>query len=531
MPRRSILDMNEIEARNFFLKPESYCNIPLPDYINLKDVIQYAENLIDGIEDLSNIQYSPKYKKKHPDLDIVLLKDISDANLRIMANKDGAYSWRPFTLIHPIIYVDFVKCITGKDNWEEIKARFTKFQEDDRVICASIPVESTAKKSDTEEQILSWWENLEQAQIKLALDFNYCIHTDITDCYPSIYTHTIAWALHNKEWAKDNRDDGLGNMIDGKIQSLQGQQTNGIPQGSVLMDLIAEIVLGYADIRLLDLADQESLSEFKILRYRDDYRIFANKKDVAERLMKLLSEVLLDLNLKINSKKTFLSEEIILDAIKADKLYWTTKRASFAEYRTFLYRKDDKIRITKEIHYKISLQKHLIELKILGDKFPNCGQLIKALNEFYDNRISVLNSSKNQLPDTYQLISIVTSIMVKNPRTIQSCVAILHKLLEFLENKEEAEEIINSILKKFNSLPNADLVEIWIQNISVRLDRSKKYKNLLSQKIADNSILLWNSDWLKPEKRINETLLIDEDKISELQPKYILNNFDLDSDL
>ena len=63
MPRRRILDMNEIEARNFFLKPESYCNIPLPDYINLKDVIQYAENLIDGIEDLSNIQYSPKYKK------------------------------------------------------------------------------------------------------------------------------------------------------------------------------------------------------------------------------------------------------------------------------------------------------------------------------------------------------------------------------------------------------------------------------------------------------------------------------------
>ena len=67
-------------------------------------------------------------------------------------------------------------------------------------------------------------------------------------------------------------------MIDGKIQSLQGQQTNGIPQGSVLMDLIAEIVLGYADIRLLDLVDQESLSEFKILRYRDDYSDFCKQK-------------------------------------------------------------------------------------------------------------------------------------------------------------------------------------------------------------------------------------------------------------
>lgn len=42
--------------------------------------------------------------------------------------------------------------------------------------------------------------------------------------------------------------------------------------------------------------------------------------------------------------------------------------------------------------------------------------------------------------------------------------------------------------------------------------------------------MLWNSDWLKPEKRINETLLIDEVKISELQPKYTLNDFNLDSD-
>lgn len=31
---------------------------------------------------------------------------------------------------------------------------------------------------------------------------------------------------------------------------MQHNQTNGIPQGSVLMDFVAEIVLGYVDLRL-----------------------------------------------------------------------------------------------------------------------------------------------------------------------------------------------------------------------------------------------------------------------------------------
>ena len=529
MPRKYVLEMDEVEARNFFLKPESYCNIPLPNYIDLGAVIKDAETKI-GQSTLSDIQYSSKEQKRNPNLDIVLLKEILNVNLRIMANKDGAYSWRPFTLIHPMIYVDLVNYLTKKDNWKVLQDRFLEFQKDDKIICTSIPVESTSVKSDSEEQILSWWEKLEQAQLKLALDFNYCIHTDITDCYQSMYTHTVPWAIHGKEWAKKNRSSGLGNDIDNKIQSLQGGQTNGIPQGTVLMDFIAEIILGYADMQLLELANQESINDFKIIRYRDDYRIFANKKDVAERLMKLLSEVLLDLNLKINSKKTFLSEDIILDGIKADKLYWTTKKTSLFEYITSFVRENGKIKLTKKRYYKLTLQKHLIEIKILGDKFPNCGQLMNALSEFYDNRISILDPKQNQLADINQLISIITSIMVKNPRTVQSCVAILHKLLEFIDS-EKIEEIINSILKKFDDLPNADLVEIWIQNISVRTDRTKKYKNLLSKKIADESIQLWNNNWLRPNKRIEEKKLIDEDKILELQPKYTLNNFNLDSDL
>ena len=42
------------------------------------------------------------------------------------------------------------------------------------------------------------------------------------------------------------------------------------------MDLIAEMVLGYADEQLTEKLTEQKIENYKILRYRDDYRIFAN---------------------------------------------------------------------------------------------------------------------------------------------------------------------------------------------------------------------------------------------------------------
>lgn len=506
-------------------------------------MIREAQKML-GNSKLEDISYSLKTiqeeRSKNPNFDGELLKDCVDANIKIMSNKDAKYSWRPLTLIHPIIYVDLVNQITLEKNWDGIVKRFKEFQKDDRVICTSIPIESTVQKSDQTVQILSWWKNLEQAQIKMSLDFEYCIQSDITDCYPSIYTHTISWALHGKEWAKVHRHskDGIGNMIDTKIQSLQGGQTNGIPQGSVLMDFIAEMVLGYADLQLLELVEKAKIEkEFKILRYRDDYRIFSNHLDVAEKIMKLLSEVLLDLNLKINSKKTFLCTDIIIDGIKPDKLYWTVQSSNLIERETIVTKEiireldniiAEKTYTERKFYYKLTLQKHLLQIKILGDKFPNCGQLLVALKDFYKNRVMKLNVDENQLDDIPQLISIVTSIMIKNPRTIQICVAILHKLLSFLDDIDEIEKIIDLIISKCSSLPNADFVEIWLQNISVINNRDKKFRSPICQKVVNPEKLIWNSQWLSLEKRLDESMLINETKMSELSMNYNFNIDDFD---
>jgi len=91
------------------------------------------------------------------------------------------------------------------------------------------------------------------------MDFDYVVHTDIVNCYGSIYTHSIPRALHGKEEAKKGRNNKnlLGNKIDKLMQDMNYGQTNGIPQGSVLSDFIAEIVMGCIDSKLSERIQKE----------------------------------------------------------------------------------------------------------------------------------------------------------------------------------------------------------------------------------------------------------------------------------
>lgn len=99
-------------------------------------------------------------------------------------------------------------------------------------------------------------------------------------------------------------------------------QTNGIPQGSVLMDFIAEIVLGFGDYLLTLELDRLGITDYKIIRYRDDYRIFTNNPQLSSEIAKVLSEVLSKLNFKLNSAKTNSTDDVVLGSLKSDKVHW-----------------------------------------------------------------------------------------------------------------------------------------------------------------------------------------------------------------
>lgn len=482
---KTVLDLNNKEARNFFLKEKSYCSFDLPLYFEFSELINKISKKLKGsnLSDFTN--------KKSPN-------HFNDVNYKLLNNKDGKYAWRPLQLIHPGIYVDLTNKITEKKNWKQIKTRLNGFKKYSDVECMSIPVKSQSKQSDKAELVNKWWKKVEQKSIELALDYDYILHTDIANCYGSIYTHTISWSIHGKKISKNNPFDlqHIGNAIDRSLMSMSHGQTNGIPQGSVLMDFIAEIVLHYADLQLTKKIDNQK-NDYKIIRYRDDYRIFVNNPQFGKFIVKNLTETLIDLGLKLKDSKTITSKNVIKNSIKPEKLY----------------------QIKNNKGYK-SPQKELLAIKDFSDQFPNSGTLNKRLDNFY-SKFKKRKKWKDSFGSLRASISIITEIAFRNPRTYPISTAIISKFISFSKDRSDQKEIITKIKNKFKKLPNTEHLLLWLQRITIKIDSNINYKKRLCRKVKGENIQIWNSDWLDNgdlKKIINNTRIINKEKIKEITP-------------
>lgn len=127
----------------------------------------------------------------------------------------------------------------------------------------------------------------------------YVLHADVAQCFPSIYTHSLAWAMHGKAHAKANRTDQtlLGNRLDKFVRLAQDGQTIGIPVGPDTSLVLAELVLSQVDEQL------EALG-YRGFRYIDDYELYFGTYQEAERGMSNLVRALASFELSLNSQKT-----------------------------------------------------------------------------------------------------------------------------------------------------------------------------------------------------------------------------------
>ncbi|MGL4999363.1 MAG: RNA-directed DNA polymerase, partial [Cetobacterium sp.] len=327
-------------------------------------------------------------------------------------------------------------------------------------------------------QIINWWNMIEQKSLELALDYDYIFHTDIVDCYNSIYTHSIPWSIHTKETAKQNRKDILlGNKIDRHLQAMSYGQTNGIPQGSILMDFIAEIVLIYGDELITKKIKESSIqaSDFKILRFRDDYRIFTKQKSLGDQILKIISEELSLLGFKLHSIKTKYSNNIIQSSIKEDKI------------NSFL------------LHKNNNLQKKLLLLHKFAFENPNSGSLKKELANFKKNIDKRKNFKNDNIP---VLISILTDIAYKNSKTFVEVASILSTLLNTIDDLEIKKNLVEKIFTKLQRINNSGYFEIWFQRVLIKEKSSIElpFEEQLCKIIKDKTIKLWNNDWISSKK-------------------------------
>jgi hypothetical protein len=477
---RSILQMTASQARAFLLKPESYCGIDLPVYFTFARVLSAVTKELSG-KALSSMSSKPR--------------DHEGVNYSMLSNKDGRHAWRPLQLIHPALYVSLVQKITEPAQWKVSRDRFKEFQKAGNLKCLSIPIEASPTRKDKAAQILNWWQGIEQGSIEFALDYNYAFHADITDCYSAIYSHSIAWAVHGRPKAKAERNNKglIGNIIDSHIQDMRHGQTNGIPQGSMLMDFISEMVLGYADLELSERLKATRITEFRILRYRDDYRIFVQSPQVGEAILKCLTEVLIDLGLKLNASKTTGAQLVVSNAIKPDKRAWLRGRQGDA-----------------------NLQKHLLVIHAHGHDFPNAGSLTVALTHFHER----LNATK-RISNPLVLISIATDIAYHSPKAFPVCSAIFSKLLSVLPTKAARVDAIQKIHAKLSQLPNTGHMEAWLQRISHSFVPNLAYKETLCRLVKGDSVALWNNDWITSatlKAAIDPAKIVNKAKLRSIKP-------------
>lgn len=458
---KKIIELSNEEARTHFLKGISYFNSDMPNYISFEPI------LTDVASVLSDKNFTDFIKpSSHP-------KNFPRVNYSFLTNKDGKFAWRPLELIHPAIYISLVNVICDSNNWVKTQKRLSEF-EGGAVECCSAPVISDDNQKDVATQIKSWWQNVEQRSLIHSLEFSHILHTDVVDCYGSLYTHSISWAIHGVKESKERkgRDSLLGNKIDTHIQASRYGQTNGISQGSVLMDFIAEIVLGYVDAQInLKLGKP---IDFRILRYRDDYRIFANSDDRVEEILKVVSEQLMLVGMKLGGSKTLLSRNVVEASIKPDKLAGIDLQDLGPTNAT-------------------TMQKQLLRLHSFGQRFPNSGALRRLVGEFHTNI-----SNQKETPDDLEVqVAIATDIGFVSPSTFPAVAGILSHLIS-LASTEEKPLLWNKVRNKMKLVPYNGYLEIWLQRIirpgvfGIPFDSQE----LICKIVNGESLDLWENVWI-----------------------------------
>lgn len=455
-----LIEVSEREAKEHLLKGSSYFNGDFPSYISFEPILNSVAKVLDG-------NAYATFKKQDPSV-------FPGVNYNFLANKDGRLSWRPLELIHPAIYVSLVNQICEPSNWSEIKKKFAEFR-CGAVECCSLPAISIDEQTDKATQVRSWWQRVEQRSIEYSLEFSHILHTDITDCYGSLYTHSIAWALHGLDCAKQKKQNRtlLGNKIDAHIQAGRYGQTNGIPQGSVLMDFVAECVLGYVDSAITTEFDEPR--DFRILRYRDDYRIFTNSDERGEFILKVISDQLRSVGMRLGVSKTVASTNVVEGSIKPDKLAGID-----------LQNMGDSNAKT--------IQKKLLRLHAFGRRFPNSGALKRLVGEMHTE----ISKQCEPPADLEVQVAIATDIAMVSPQAFPAIAGLLSHLISLAPQRDK-EGLWERVVQKMRRVPYNGYLDIWLQRVTKPTSVGMDFRSVepICRIVDGEKEKLWENEWIE----------------------------------
>ena len=137
----------------------------------------------------------------------------------------------------------------------------------------------------------------------LLIGSKYLIKADISNCFPSIYSHAISWALVGKDTAKQNQSDHTQwyNILDFNTRNIHDGETHGLIIGPHVSNLLSEIVLTKIDQELY-------IKGYKYIRNIDDYSCYVKTHEEGQSFLVALNQELRHYGLSLNHKKTMIAE-------------------------------------------------------------------------------------------------------------------------------------------------------------------------------------------------------------------------------
>jgi hypothetical protein len=216
---------------------------------------------------------------------------------------------RTFGIIDPRIHHDIVLALTSP--WSQVVRAM--FPESSEVACFSFPIPVDSRQPGRIGHLRSGrsiYEFLRMAEdeiVAVAHEHSHIVRSDIKNFYRSIYTHSIAWAIHGKSFIREKKNlhdyNLLGNRLDSLFQNASDGCTNGIPIGPVVSDIIAEIVVGAVDARFTKAFKAKGI-KCQAVRFKDDYRILVDSEADGIEAVKCLQVALKEFNLELAEEKT-----------------------------------------------------------------------------------------------------------------------------------------------------------------------------------------------------------------------------------
>lgn len=201
---------------------------------------------------------------------------------------------------NPMGYERLCRCIA--DNWEKICDHFEEKTANDSHKISRIHVRKMAKTPALFEMNYKNWRMDGTPDPDLLIGARYVVSADISKCFPSIYSHAIAWALAGKETAKTStqKTNTWWNGIDKNTRNLKNGETHGLLIGPHASNILSEVILCTIDSKLG--------KKWKYVRNIDDYTCFVPDKMQAEFFLLDLNRELKEFGLYLNHKKTNISE-------------------------------------------------------------------------------------------------------------------------------------------------------------------------------------------------------------------------------